>query len=336
MDASEKKLLMKRLHESVHRNVDHLFIAANYILAVLMIGYGILEPYSYTVADIVPEWNQIIGFTALVVFGVAIILFSGKDLMRSAGMYALALGIYRFMYAAPHIHRGEALSTIYLILALIGLNLIITGISYLRGTTRGRIVMMVSTSLLIVINASTIIYGVHIGMSLVEYIQTMPGTFVMIVMYLVLLGILNCEQLRSRDLMEIHNRTLDKIRCTWCTMPNAYIPRDVARKVASMFVDRSGWTRVSDGGPVECEYRFQIGNQKDVTHVLMQKWKGYESIFLTISDHLDGTLLHAYRFEATSVAVENDDVSSGTWMRLNSDVGTCLGLEIRDSEEDLA
>lgn len=333
MDTANKRPLMETIYESVRTNVDRLVIAANYILALLIIGYGIMEPYSYFDMDMVPKWNDMLGFVTLVVFGIAILLFNRRDLMRSAGMYALALGAYRFLHAAPNIHRGEPTSYVFLFLTIIALNLMISGMSYLRGVTRGRKTMMLSTSLLIAANVSIILYGVHSGMSLVEYFRYMPGTVIMIVMYTVFLGILNCEQLRTKDLQEIHNRTLDEIRCTWCTMPDASIRRDAASVIYRMFRDRSDWTPVQDGGPVECEYRFEISNKKGTSHALVQKWKGMDPIFLTISDHLDGTLLHAYRFEATSVIVENDDAVNGTWMRLDSDSGTCMNLRIADIEE---
>lgn len=323
---------IQELNGYVHRSVDVVLGLSNYILAALMVAFGTVQLiYAYTDEYTTLTWLLALSYIVMLVGGAVIILDRNRNLLRAVGIYALALGFYRFIFSFPSIEPGNPYGMVSIVVCALAINLMISGRSYLKGVSRGRRLAMISTFLLLMVCVTLFITLMHAGLGLVDCMKLMPGAFVMSIMYAFFIGILDSEELRSSDILAIHNDTLDKIRCIQYTDPRTSIPRETALVLAKVFEDRSDWHPVDDGGPAECEYRFVIENKDKGSEVLMQKWKGSESIYFTISDYLDGTILQAYRFEADSVCTDGDP-SICSWVRIFGKKGVCMQLAVDDPE----
>ena len=320
------------LDRYVHRFADVLLDFSNFALASLMAIYAAVKlATAYTDEFIELTWTLALSYIVMLVGGIAILADANRNLLRSVGIYALALGFHRFISAAPNVGPGSVIGLGYLVICVLGLNLMVSGRSYLRGVSRGRRTVMFSTFLILMCYLTQYIMLMRMGFSIEECISSSPGEAVMCVMYAVFIGIVDSEPLRSSDILEIHNEALNGLRCTQFTDPEVRISRGTAEILAAAFTDRSAWTPVSDGGPAECEFRFTVDNRDRKSEVLVQKWEGSESLYFTVSDNLDGTVLQAYRFEADSVYTDGDP-SVCSRVRMFGRSGICMQLAVDDPE----
>ncbi len=319
----------------VHHSVEFVFKFYNFILAALMVVYSLEELYQVHIYSefFTYEWYEIGRYLILLLGGSIILLDRNRNLLRSVGIYALSLGGYRFLSAAPKIHAGSMEGVLYLAITILAINLMISGRSFLRGVSRNRISLILCTLVLFLINLSTIVFMIHLGGTLNDVIQTMPGVVIMCVLYLFYIGLLDSEVLCASDVLAIHNETLNKIRRTQYTDPESTISEEDALVLSRSFEDRSDWAQVLDGGPVECEYRFRMKNVDGVSEILVQKWVGSDELYFTISDHLDGTLIQAHRFSATSALIHTDE-SACRWLLVFGKRGVCMRLMIEEPEPD--
>ena len=266
---------IQELNGYVHRSVDVVLGLSNYILAALMVAFGAVQLiYAYTDEYTTLTWLLALSYIVMLVGGAVIILDRNRNLLRAVGIYALALGFYRFIFSFPSIEPGNPYGMVSIVVCALAINLMISGRSYLKGVSRGRRLAMISTFLLLMVYVTLFITLMHAGLGLVDCMKLMPGAFVMSIMYAFFIGILDSEELRSSDILAIHNDTLDKIRCIQYTDPRTSIPRETALVLAKVFEDRSDWHPVDDGGPAECEYRFVIENKGKGSEVLMQNGRG--------------------------------------------------------------
>ena len=319
----------------VHHSVEFVFKFYNFIIAALMVIYSLEELYQIHVNSefFTYEWYEIVSNFILLLGGVIILLDRNHNLLRSVGIYALSLGGYRFFSCAPQIQAGTTLGVLYLVITIFAINLMISGRSFLRGVSRNRISLILCTLALLIIYLSYIVFMMHMGMTIEECAKFMPGVFIMCILYVFYIGLLDSEVLRASDVLAIHNETLNKIRCTQYTDPESEIPEDAALVLSRSFDDRSDWLQVLDGGPVESEYRFRMRNVDGISEVLVQKWIGSDELYFTISDHLDGTLIQAHRFSATSALIYADD-SSCRWLRIFGKKGVCMQLRVEEPEPE--
>lgn len=319
------------LNKLVHRSVNLVVGLYSFILAALMVIYSVEELYQYMTIDFIDvQWYTTLSYLFLFFGGVIILIDRNRNLLRSVGIYAIALGGYRFFTAAPHVHAGTPLGFVYLIICGLAINLLISGRSFIfLKVSRNRISLMISTLTLLLVYLSSIVFMIHAGFTIRECAEFMPGAFIACLMYAFYIGILDSEVLRASDALAIHNETLNKIRCTQYTDPESYMSPEAADVLSKAFEDRSDWTLVTDGGPVDREFRFRIKNVDGTSEVLVQKWNDSEKLYFTISDHLDGTLLQAYRFSATSICRFTDEFSH-QWLRVFGRQGICMQLRVEE------
>ncbi len=314
----------------VHRSVNVIVSFYSFILATLMVIYSVEEIYQCYILDFDVYWYTIFRYVFLFFGGMIILVDRNRNLLRSVGVYAIALGGYRFFSAAPHVHAGTPFGIFYLFICALAINLVISGRSYIfLKVSRNRISLMLSTLTLLILSLTSILFAMHTGLSFRTCVEIMPGAFIACLMYAFYLGILDSEVLRASDSLAIHNETLNKIRCTQYTDPETHVSPEIADVLSRAFEDRSDWALVSDGGPVDCEFRFNIRNIDGISEVLVQKWNDSDNLYFTISDHLDGTLIQAYRFSATSVYRFTDELSH-QWLRVFGRRGICMQLRIEE------
>lgn len=314
---------------AVHRAVDRTFFIAGYALALLMVAFACLQILLYLSYDMLPPLNYTLGYIMLIACGAIILTVGKRNMVSTIGLYAIGLGSYRVLTTMTSIVPGSVFTFFSIAVVLLGFNMLITGISYLRGVSRARITMMASAALLASFYLGTFLYSIYKGAPAWTALKGNLSLVVNAIMYVVLFYILDSDIIRERDRMEIHNDVLDRIRCTYCTDPDSCIAQADARVLSKAFSDRSSWTPLTDGGPAECEYSFSIRNGEETSHVLLQKWVDSERIHVTVTDHPGGALITAYRFSVDDVVY---DRTSFAWVRLIGGNGHCVHLRVEGSE----
>lgn len=298
----------KRVKTFVRTTVDKFFARFNMILALVFFAYAVVKIYEYGVIYDYLTWDVIASSSAVMACSILILIDRSHNLVRTVGLMAVGLGLERVFTAIPTFIPHELWSLIPLTQLILGLNLMVSGRSYMKGVTRGRMLMTLSAILIASLNISTIISMVLSNISITTCFMEMPGTFVTIFLYVMFIAVLDSAYLRSKDIMEIHNTTLEGIRNTYVQGETSFITEDVARVLNVIFSDRSAWTLVDDGSPVESEYQFKLDNRIGRSYMILQKWKESDVIHATVTDHSVGTIIHAQRFDLIDVYLDGDDV----------------------------
>ena len=265
--------------------------------------------------------NSIVAFIKISM-GLFIIFDPKRNLMRSVGFYALSLGLARIVSTLPMLgSESDLFFIVALVMLGMGINLVVSGYSYLQDVSRGRFGMTFGSAALAIIMALSLImmittpdddeYGLNAGYMLVYSVY--------LIQYLLILLIMDSDEFRFSSWQEKSVRKLDNIRLSYSLTPGTQISREDARIMKHMFDDRASWTPVDDGGPVECEKRIRLVDEKVSTVMIMQKWKGSDKIHITISTSNDGTILQANRFYVTEVSADDADDEKFMNLRIYSD-----------------
>lgn len=324
--------IMARLSTLVKYGVERMFVRLNLILALLLATYALIVLYQFHTHDMA-TWDSDLSCAVMLVCSILILVDRDRNLMRSVGLMSIAIGCQRALTSIPMLVPHDVQSLLPLAQIILGINLMVSGRSYMRGVSRGRVMMTISTMLILIITISLIIILLGMGLSFMDCLRMMPETFNMILLYVVFLAVLDSEPLRKNDIMEIHNATLKGIRNTYVQSGSSYVTEDVAGVLLRTLTDRGSWNPVSDGGPVESEYRFQMDSLEGISYVTLQKWAGSDAVHATICDHSEGTLIHAQRFDVRDVYLDGDTVAGSEIITVVGD-GRCFELRIMHPEED--
>lgn len=285
------------------------------IMGILLILYGLLYIYMYFLKNdgTEPPWTIIAATTVILVCGYLIIIDFGFSFGRMLGLYAIALGGSRAFKYLNYI-KWSTDSSVFATVVFIGtivmliaaLNLCYTGYVYLRGNMRGRKGMYISALVMIALMCALIGVSAYFQkLSLYEIIMGYPKETVTIILYVLLLWMLSSQRIREFDKSERYVSVLNGIRRTEASVSKSYIYRSVAADLCKAFEDRSSWVKIDDEGPVEAEYHFKLNNRNDDhSCVIVQKWKGRDDIFFTITGYEYGSVMDAYRFVCKKIVPE--------------------------------
>lgn len=296
--------ILERASELVHESVDRTLVRANIILAALMLLYAYLDFYNLSSIDDL-QWNDIVAIGGLAVCASMIIVDRERNLVRSTGFLTFGLGWFRTFTVMTGIQPQRLETILYISLAIIGVNLMYTGINYIKGMARGRVYTVFGMVVMILINVSTFILYMQAGHTASEVAGRFPALVGMTVLYFGAVIVLESEPIRSRDRVSIQNSKLHSIVCMYT--PLSGICRDTADMLETSIVDRSSWMEVDGPGPVIREMMFEIRGECDHSYAIVQEWDGHNMLHVTVSDHVGGSLIHAHRFSYSDVRRYVDD-----------------------------
>ncbi len=316
-----------RTYDFVRLAVERSAIVVIVVIALLMILSAVVYVLRVHMGETDLSLTVSIAFLALAVAGILILTDDERDLPRSVGFYAVGLGIYRVFSVIGNIVPHNRFNIVYYVLIALGINMVISGRAYIKGSTRARKTMIASSSLLLLANMIFIIYLYQMGMSMYEIFMHYPMNFLLTALYFILILILDSDKLRRRDWLEVHGRTVDGIRRTYHLDRTASIYRSEWSVLSAGLSDVSGWDPVIDGGPAERECHVSIRNGRGRSYITAQRWKGRGEMFVTICDHPGGTVIQAARLTVTGIESEDDAV------RLISPDGTFMQLTLEDDPE---
>lgn len=316
----EKRRLSERAYDAIHEVVDGAAYCTNFVLAFLMVLIAVHHIYGIMSGDTAARITPIIGNTIMLICGLAIILDRKRDLPRSVGLFAVGMGLYRAFLALGYLYPHSRLNILYYLIIALGLNMAFSGRAYLMGSSRARTMMMRSATVFMLMAMIYIIYLYSDSHDIAKIVRENANTVLLGLMYFTFIMILDSEKLRRLDWLAVHNRTVDGIRRTYSINNDAVMLYSDARKLANGLTSAEGWAYTTDGGPVSRELRFDILNGDGMTSVIAQIWHGCEGIHLTMTDHLDGTIIQASRVRVCEVVVDEDHVAmmstNGTMLRL--------------------
>ena len=236
MDATDSGKL-DRVTAYMHDSVERALVLANIVLAILMLFYATINVYHDVSMSL--TWNNVLASASLVICACMILIDGERNLIRSTGFMILGLGCYRFLTVITSIQSGQPESIIYMVLALIGVNLAYSGSHYIRGVARGRKYTVTGMVLMIFINLGGLILYMQSGHSFFQTVEAYPVAIGMTVLYFGAVGILESEPIRSRDRESIQNHKIAAIRETYA--PNSGVDPDTASVLLSSMYDRSSW-----------------------------------------------------------------------------------------------
>lgn len=258
-----------------------------------------------------------------------------KSIVRAVGFYAISIGISRVIFSinilATQSMFALALGSTFLFM---GANLLYSGYRYLKDTSRGLTMMIISTGCLALLQAILLLMNFQQYMLLNEivYAELMPSV-ISFFEYLVLLLILDTEELRYSTLLQQVNTKVESICVTNTARKPLILKRDDALVLKHMFDDRSSWTALNDSGPAESEKKLVLVRGRIESVMILQKWSGHDNIFITMANTEGGTVMLANRFSVSDVFADGDD-DSFTSVRLFDGERMLMSLMVEPKIED--
>ena len=294
--------------------VCFVIMGAEMVLMTYQLGYSVRD---YGLLDWISLLDTLIGGTVL-------ILNPRRTFNSSIGIYAITMGLLSFCNNWATIgdnpfEDGDSLMALFsfvgditflinLAMVILSINLMISGISYLRGRPRGTIGMMNKAAFTLFISLFYILIEIAPGMgdydNLIDLMVEEPSLIIQAIMFFIFLIIMDSDEARNYNTKNRLSHSTDAIRYSNTMDKGSYIELEDAR--ALIDPKMGAWTEPRDGGPVEKEYRFPIQTAGGASYVTVQRWRGSEKYYLTITDHDKGTNIRATRMTAESFVLSED------------------------------
>ncbi len=257
-----------------------------------------------------------ISLVAMLFGGSILVLNPRRTFNTSIGLYAMVMGITSFCKTWDSLEIVEdtgLFSFIFdiifiaqLIMLALSSNLIISGLSYIRGRPRGTLGMMTKALLMLTIDLLLILFNIRLGNydGIVDAARNDPVTTVQIFLFFIFLNVMDTDEARSYNTKNRLSTSTEALRQTKTLGGKSYIYLRDAEALNSKTFE--GWSRPRDGGPVEYEYRFAIHNQGGASYVTVQRWRGQDVYHITITDHERGTNIRATRMSVDTMYMTED------------------------------
>lgn len=330
----QNKNIKKRVIDWFDRSTP----ALTKVMGVMLIYYATMTFYSaYTIKEGNVGWNDSLSVIFLMIFATLILVDLKSHINRAIGLYAFAIATNRILKYGEYLNPPQGIVFVFsLVMIGMAVNLLITGMSFINSTARGRGSMIATTTIMLTLTAGSLLYTMKNGffgmppLSIEDVIHYTPDTLALIVLYIMLLCMLSTDTIRKSSKGEKNNRVMNMIRLTDACGSTSYITRSDAVTLSNAFSDRSAWMKYNDHGPVESEFKFRIIHDiDDYSYVTVQKWKGSERLYFTISDHDKGSILNAYRFYSDQIKILDE---GKTLVMFNND-GMITRMSINDNAE---
>lgn len=308
-----------------------------YLLALIIIVSGSYELYAIAVTDAFSEMayiDRIFSASVKIIMGLFILFDPNKTLTRAIGFYAMSLGISRIITSFNSLSSTQLVSFIIgLVMIGMGINLLVSGYNYLNDKARGRFGMTVSSSIMSIVLIYSIFLSTNMGLAgNLGKLDDVASDIIAVIQYLILLVIMDTEEVRFSSVKERAVAKLRSISVTRTLESGFTLQRKDAITLVHMFEDRSGWSAVTDGGPVDCEKRINFVKARIAGVMILQKWKDSDRIYATVVNDDKGTILQANRFSITDVVPDVYNDTDFTNIRLFSDGRMLSSISVREND----
>jgi hypothetical protein len=315
------------------------------LMGVLLIIYAVVVVYTYIMMYTLGyEYGDYMELGPAVVlsiflqifFGTMILIDFSGNLGRAIGFYALSIGSSRLINYIHTLFDPHGISFIFgLVMVIMSVNMLYTGITFVRGSARSRMGMALTSLLMLSLTIGSLYYYAstydYRPEDLLEYF---PDQCIICALYVLLFLMVGTETVRDSMPAVRYQKMLSSIRRVGASDPDSYILRSDAKVLAAAFEDRSSWTPVTDGGPALCEYKFRLTHHmNDTSAVRIQKWKDSEKLYITVTDSDKGSILNACRSAVTSVHYDGS-IDTCSNIRFFGDGGLAIVFNVRDKVEE--
>ena len=312
----------------------------SYILALILIVSGGYEIYRVITADYTDDWgfiDEVYSAIIKIIMAEFILFDPKKSIIRAIGFYAMSIGLTRVITSISILSNTDTISlAIGGITLIMGANMLLSSYNYMNDTTRGRTGMIVSASILSVMQVILLVLvyeSSRMGSPIMDQEDTIP-MFISLFQYVVLLLIMDTKELRFSTALEKANTRIESASITYSVASDLRLTRDDALVLRHMFDDRSSWHPIEDGGPVESETRLHIIDGRIPSCVILQKWKASDRIFITVVNDDAESIILANRYPVTRLIADGDD-DDLTCIRLFDESRMILqvGVSPKETEE---
>ena len=326
--AKEVAELTSKTFWTVHSIIFNL---VDIIVGICFITLGIIQVIDiFQFEEIVEEEMEDLGYKATaydwisaiaaIVGGSIMVLNPRRTFNISIGIYAMTMGVISLMSILPEVlavDPGGASGGILGILSdfmylaqffmmCLSINLMYSGVSYLRGRPRGTVGMMFKAAFLMFMGLFSLMLGVKMGdydTVLVAFREN-PDTVISTLLFFIFLNMMDTDEARAYNPKVRLKNSTDAMRRTHILNERSRIWLSDAK----VLTDRTfqSWTRLDDGGPAEYEFRFFIRCREGDSYVIVQRWKGQDKYFFTIMHKQMRSVLRANRFVINDIQLSED------------------------------
>ncbi len=301
---------------------------APFLMGIVMIFVGVftitsggnLQPKNFS------ELCVFISSLAYILGGLIIIYNHDKTLLRTVGIYALLIGFGRFITSIDQFFAKDVVTFIGgFMLMILSINLMISGRSYLANTSRNNQTMFYGTGLLLMVNISTIIMNLRLGIPIEVILETDISQIFLIALYGIYLAVLDTDEIRLNTVHFQNSRSLNAVRQTVSMDYTLYVKSEDYSLLNDAMTSRSGWTQVNDNGPVESEVVLNVFSDKGQKYVMyIQKWKEKENLYFFLFSDVEGSKLYAIKLVCSDI---KDDDCGSKWILGENNAHICLVKE---------
>ena len=306
-----------------------------FVLAAIIIISGVYNLWKYmTFEESAASFGEICGSLIMIAMGLLILFDPKRSLLRAIGFYAMSLGLSRVMNSFSSIaSESDIMFIVGLVMLGMGANLIYSGYCYLKDTSRGRFGMTTASALLALLMIILIVMMSVGGDEVDDYTMSeIISCFISLIQYAFVLLLMDMEVFRFGSFNEKALRKMEVIRRTYAPAPDMFINREDGVVLKHMFDDRSSWAPVEDGGPVECEKKLFMEEERSKSVMILQKWKSSDKIHVTMVTDDNGTILQANRLCVSDVVADNADDSGFMNIRLYTEGRMVANLAVAEEE----
>lgn len=323
----------------VHYTASTAMSKMTKIIALMLIVNAVVSLYYHLLEHALSPGSISITLVVAVIFqiilGTLILIDFSNNFYRAIGLYAMSVSVNRISSNLPSLGEFRGIGFVFsLVMLVLAINLMVTGISYMRGRSRGRFGMMFSSAIMLALTLVEVyedatMYNIPVG----DLFTTYLTSWIMCGLYIILFIMVGSEKARSSLPMTIDLNVFSKVRRLGANEPSTYITRREARELVKAFDDRSGWTDVTDGGPVEKEIRCTLYNYLvEETSMIVQKWRGSDKMYISISEPSDGSMLNAYRLSVDSISPDGS-IDTCETISMYGERGSAYRLKVKDEVE---
>jgi len=284
------------------------------LMGVVMIIYALLGLYW----DFQYDENMLVSIVVYafpLALGIAILMDRHRSVFFAVGMYAIALGIARFLSYCPMIFDNNMLTEVTgLILTVMAANLVYSGLRYILSNSRGVFWVCVGSGL----------FAALLTVEIIMYFMTEPNldnfivdegdntvTLAMILLYLML--VVSYPVRNSTDLARMSS-AFGGYRLTNVSGPDISVDPETVAFILH-FCDgtmpESKMTGLREG-PVYYEYIFPFHDGMRYGTIFLRRWYGPNGpVYMTFSEHRDGSVIGTNTMRVIDVMVSGNRLIFG-------------------------
>ena len=302
------------LRNGLNSIVSSIMANITVLMGVVMIIYALLGLYW----DFEYGENMLVSIVVYafpLVLGIMILMDRHRSVFFAVGMYAIALGIARFMSYCPMIFDNNMLTEVTgLVFTVMAANLVYSGFRYILSNSRGVFWVCVGSGL----------FAALLTVEIIMYFMTEPNldnfivdegdntvTLAMILLYLML--VVSYPVRNSTDLARMSS-AFGGYRLTNVSGPDISVDPETVTFILH-FCDgtmpESDMTGLREG-PVYYEYIFPFHDGMRYGTIFLRRWYGPDGpVYMTFSEHKDGSVIGTNTMRVIDVMVSGNRLIFG-------------------------